>query len=66
MQKIPIDKTRYICFDEVNNTAINQNNLPEQMLERHSMIFDFYLEACPVQVYGIIDLIRNFHEEDWD
>lgn len=21
MQKIPIDKTRYICFDEVNNTA---------------------------------------------
>jgi len=46
--------------------AINQNNLPEQMLERHSMIFDFYLEACPVQVYGIMDLIKNFHEEDWD
>lgn len=21
MQRIPIDKTRYICFDEVNNTA---------------------------------------------
>jgi len=46
--------------------AINQNNLPEQMLERHSAIFDFYLEACPVQVYGIMSLIRNFHEEDWD
>ena len=46
--------------------VVNQNNLPEQMLERHSAIFDFYLEACPVQVYGIIDLITNFHEEDWD
>lgn len=46
--------------------AVNQNNLPEQMLERHSMIFDFYLEACPVQVYGIMELIKNFHEEDWN
>lgn len=46
--------------------AVNQNNLPEQMLERHSMILDFYLKACPVQVYGIMDLIGNFENEDWD
>lgn len=46
--------------------AVNQNNLPEQMLERHSAIFDFYLEACPVQVYGIMDFLTNFENKDWN
>ena len=47
--------------------VVNQSdNLPEQMVKRHGMIFDFYLEACPVQVYGIIDLISNFGEGEYD
>lgn len=45
--------------------AVNQNNLPEQMLERHSAIFDFYLKACPVQVYGILDFLNNYIEGEW-
>lgn len=47
--------------------VVNQaDNLPDQMVERYGMIFDFYLESCPVQVYGIIDLIRNLDEGGWD
>lgn len=47
--------------------VVNQHQtLPDQMVERHGMILDFYLESCPTQANAIISMLTNFNEEDWD
>lgn len=46
--------------------VVNQGNLPDQMVERHGMILDFYLESCPTQANAIISMLTNFNEGDWD
>lgn len=47
--------------------VVNQHQtLPDQMVERHGMILDFYLEACPTQAQAIVEMLINFEPEDWD
>lgn len=56
-----------------NNGKPNQQSRDETasleprvcVVERHGMILDFYLEACPVQVYGIMDFFNNYIEGEW-
>lgn len=67
-----INEERVLTSEEEDMIAlswwvINQHQtLPQEMVERHGQIFDFYLEACPVQVYGIMSLITNFNKGDYD
>lgn len=42
------------------------DRLPDWMVERHAGIYDHYLIECPVQVYGILEIIRNLDKWDFE
>jgi hypothetical protein len=46
--------------------CLQADTMPKDMVERHGMILDFYLEAAPTQTHAILNLIGNLEPEDLD
>ena len=46
--------------------CLQADTMPRDMVERHGMILDFYLEAAPTQTHAILNLIGTLEPTEWD